>query len=304
MANRLQTTAPYYSEFTDEGEHEYALKKRNGAKAIGIYTGIKKIVGRSPNQHYSIREEISLERLLDSCGSREYPVSKEELFNVLFTLSKTEYVNSELLRKGIIAIPEMMDCLKEMYRRRSTETPTIENTLEKYSDLDVMENNPIDQTNNNMPTTCSQPADNMSDKVKYINNINKQNKIDPEFQPPAVVGEKDIDLSSSLKKQIESIFIAEQLNNRFTNYPKERSAIIDLIKKAESMNPEDPEIFIMGMIQTFQSLRDSDKFFKSQPFLPSSLNSSGIFDRVLNNAQEKFKRNQRMNDMNIPDIPF
>ena len=93
---------------------------------------------------------------------------------------------------------------------------------------------------------------------------------------------------TNLYHKIERIFLAEQLNNIFTNYGKEGKAINELIEKARARDPCNPDIFILGMINCFKELQESDKlFFGKQPFLPSALNAGGIFDRVLSEAQKK-----------------
>ena len=44
------------------------------------------------------------------------------------------------------------------------------------------------------------------------------------------------------------------------------------------------------MIDQFQQLRETgNSFWQGQPFLPSVLNSSSIFDRVLAEAQRKYE---------------
>ena len=93
-----------------------------------------------------------------------------------------------------------------------------------------------------------------------------------------------------LYHKINETFLSEQLGGRYTNYGKEGSSIYQLIEKAKARDPCNPEVFILGMIACFKALRDSDKkFFGGQPFLPSALNASGIFDRVLSEAQKKFE---------------
>ncbi len=83
----------------------------------------------------------------------------------------------------------------------------------------------------------------------------------------------------SLYKAIEAAFLSRV--EKFTNYQKEGQAIKGLISKAEKWSPDDPESFIFQVISMFFTLRQKDKFFGGQPFTPSALNSSGIFDRVM-----------------------
>ena len=54
-----------------------------------------------------------------------------------------------------------------------------------------------------------------------------------------------------------------------------------------------PTYFLLGMIDQFRKMRGKDEFFRKQPFLQSALNATGIWDRVLNEAQEKHEENKR-----------
>ena len=90
-----------------------------------------------------------------------------------------------------------------------------------------------------------------------------------------------------LYNQIKLFFEKRQVGERFKNYGKEGKAIKQLIREARARDPDHPDIFLLGMIATFQDLRQTDQFYGKQPFLPSSLNSSGIWDRVLTEAQSK-----------------
>ena len=119
---------------------------------------------------------------------------------------------------------------------------------------------------------------------------------------------KDIDTSVSIDKQfyntIKTRFESEQPQQRFTSYPKEGKAIHGLIDKAMARAPDDPATFLEGMIRTFEYLRETDKFYKGQPFLPSALNSSGIWDRVLNYAGERWKEEQAAKVVDVSEVPL
>jgi hypothetical protein len=90
-----------------------------------------------------------------------------------------------------------------------------------------------------------------------------------------------IDPDKELFQSINQAFLAKN-DNRFTNYPKEAQGIKGIIAKAKARNPEDPEALVRTMLESFWILKTSqDRFWSSQPFLPSTLNSAGLWDRVL-----------------------
>jgi len=71
-------------------------------------------------------------------------------------------------------------------------------------------------------------------------------------------------------------------DGRFTDYGKEGAALKGLVKKAKARAPDTASTFLLQMITAFWKLRcNGDKFWRGQPFVPSALNSSGIWDRVL-----------------------
>lgn len=95
--------------------------------------------------------------------------------------------------------------------------------------------------------------------------------------------EKPVPLYSSVQKA----FLAKN-DDKFTDYAKEGAAIKGLIKKAHARVPGAEESLLKDMLAHFWKLRTSgDKFWQGQPFLPSALNASGIWDRVLETMRNK-----------------
>ena len=91
-----------------------------------------------------------------------------------------------------------------------------------------------------------------------------------------------------LFKQLDEAFLSQQPQQRFTNYGKERKHEKDLISKAMARAPDDPQEFLKRLLETFLEMtKNGDKFWKQQPFLPSVLNASGIFDRVLKQMENQ-----------------
>lgn len=108
--------------------------------------------------------------------------------------------------------------------------------------------------------------------------------------------DKHKDPDAILYNSIKDIFLKEQPGNTFKNWGKEGKAIKQLIADAKARSPDDPSVFVFGMIATFKKLREEDKFFGGQPFTPSALNASGIYDRVMNHAKQEFEHRRRWED--------
>ena len=126
------------------------------------------------------------------------------------------------------------------------------------------------------PQVCSSSS---SSSSKSKTNTKKEEKKGAATVPSLVVKE------STLYKSIEQAFLSKV--GKFTNYGKEGKAIHGLIQKAEEWSPEDPASFIKDVIGTYFKMRQNDKFYGQQPFLPSALNASGIFDRVMVKFEDK-----------------
>jgi len=146
------------------------------------------------------------------------------------------------------------------------------------------------EANRNESSSSSSPSSSLSSPT-----TKKKDKKKTAAKPP---------VDTTLYNIIKTRFEKEQPQERFTNYGREGKAINGLIKKATDRTPEDPGTFLEGMIRVFIHLRNTDKFFKGHPFLPSSLNSSGIWDRVLSAAADKWKEEKDAEENALEDIPF
>lgn len=88
-------------------------------------------------------------------------------------------------------------------------------------------------------------------------------------------------INTPLYHSIEKSFLSKN-GDAFTNYGREGKAIHGLIEKAKVRLPNSPETFLLNMMNQFWKMKcNGDPFWHGQPFLPSTLNADGIWDRVL-----------------------
>jgi hypothetical protein len=86
---------------------------------------------------------------------------------------------------------------------------------------------------------------------------------------------------------IEDSFLSQLHDDTQYNYGKERKHIKNIIERIH--NKDSPEEFIKKVIETFHRLKNGrDKFWSKQPFLPSVLNSGGIWPRVVEEMQDNY----------------
>jgi uncharacterized protein YdaU (DUF1376 family) len=105
------------------------------------------------------------------------------------------------------------------------------------------------------------------------------------------------DPDKELYQSIQQAFLAKN-GNKFTNYPKEAQGTKGIIAKCKARNPTDPAGMAQAMIEKLWQLKSgSDKFYSSQPFLPSTLNASGIWDRVLEQYRDHSEQEGKAKDL-------
>ncbi|MFP4066231.1 MAG: hypothetical protein ACLFS5_01900 [Spirochaetaceae bacterium] len=102
--------------------------------------------------------------------------------------------------------------------------------------------------------------------------------------------------TDELYHEVKNLFLKHQPGHTFKNWGKEGAAIKQLITDAKARSPDNPRTFVLGMVRTFQRLRERESFFAKQPFIPSALNASGIYERVLDHARQQWEAEQRIRE--------
>jgi uncharacterized protein YdaU (DUF1376 family) len=117
---------------------------------------------------------------------------------------------------------------------------------------------------------------------EYKNNSNEHAEALPPLE--LVKPSKDVAIPDPLYQAIFQSFIAQA--GAFTNYPKEAQAIKRIIKYCEQHAPryadgDKIKLAEKVIIKYHELTQNGERFWRGQPFTPSSLSASGIFDRVL-----------------------
>ena len=290
MANKTKNTVEFFPFFVSDGKTLYVMQRKYGLAGVGFFTQIMRWLARIPGHYYEYNEDYDKDRLNEFIG-----MSESDVKAYITDMVQTGKLDAELWgERGVIYSQDFVDNLEELYKRRKAETPTREWVLEQTAAI------------------CTQYVSNMSEGApQYVEQTRVEESIGEErredykaaapepggsletvahqvAKPEAVKGE-DAELYAWLKARFEK----EQPNQRFTDYKKEGKSIKGIIRKARERDPTDPHGFAEGMVESFAELRRRDrKFFGKQPFLPSALNASGIWDRVLSEAYERWKREQ------------
>ena len=300
MANKIKETVDYFPFFVADGRTFYLLKKRYGALGIGYFTELCRLLARTPGHVFSMRDDYDRERFLDFIGSKEHPVVEVEMFYFLDILAQTGKIDPDLwMKKRLVTSGDFLNTLSEAYRQRKGERPTLEKVKEEYNSLPDIDYDPreddtignitgIYRYNNGIITECP---------VQRKEKKRKEKKIKKADEAPSAAAEP-LQEKADFYNQVKRRFEKSQPQERFTNYAKEGKAIHGLIEKAKARSPDNPAEFLEAMIQIFEALRGTDKFYRGQPFLPSALNASGIWDRVLSEAQGRWQEESQSREFN------
>jgi hypothetical protein len=125
------------------------------------------------------------------------------------------------------------------------------------------------------------PIPKNSGELKVSPPSGDEQELTPPEPPPSPPARRSTPGDTELYTSVQKAFLSKN-GEKFTDYGKEGKAIKQLIKKAKARDPDAHDEFLKSMITRFWELKaGKDRFWKSQPFLPSALNAGGIFDRVL-----------------------
>lgn len=269
--------------------HDIKLKRvisRYGLEGYGLYNLIIE----------SITESLSTESPLPDL--REDCEDIAEFYNA--NTARINEIMSFMINQGLFDLDEMTGRLlcSKVYKFLDTSQTRSEKLREMIRNYKETVKS-LPETNYEVSQTVTDGHDiagtNLIELEEELEQ-NKNKKIN-NTEPEKSVSVAD----NTFYNQIKEIFESRQIGNRFKNYGKEGTAIKQMIKDAEGRDPENPDIFLFGMIQTFSDLRETDQFYGKQPFLPSALNASGIWDRVLTEAESKHKQQEIADSFEIPE---
>jgi hypothetical protein len=287
MARKEKFTVDYFPFFAGDGRTLYILKKRYGLAGIGFFTELMRLFAKTPGHVIRLDNEIDRERIVDL-----FCVSEGEVFDFLDLMALSGKIEKDLWEeKRIIVSEDFLESVTDAYRRRSSGPPSIDALREEYFQAEDCDYDPRKKEEpapvvDPPQTKVVKPMTETPQPMKTMKTVKNQEPVVgnlalvvDEVRTPLVQDASP----EELKAAVESRFLQEQINGEFApgTWPRERMAIKGLVKKAQAVCPEDPGGFLEGMICQFQDLQREDQFFRKQPFLPSMLNSGGIWAQVL-----------------------
>ena len=251
MARPKKETVTYFPHQVNHGKTMFILEERFGNDGYAFWFKLLEILGKSEGHVFQCGDSEGWMFLVATTH-----VSEVSATEILDTLASLNAIDQELWQEKIIWVQNFVDGVVDVYKKRHAETPLRPSS--RYQE----------------PRTASVSGTrNRQSKVK-------ETKAKETLAPPARNEEK-----RPLYHSIENLFVE---HNEDFDYGREGKHLVELEKKG--LAREDPARFMSEMIETFYELTESeDKIFGHQPFLPSILNSGGMWPRVLKAHKRKIE---------------
>jgi len=264
MARPESKTVAYFPFVVKDGDTLFLLENKYGCEGLGFFTGVMRFLSQTADHHYCIKDEVKKMRFFATIK-----IDEAKGIDMLNIMSITGKINKVLWDGNRVIVSEdFLGSINDAYKKRVNDIITMKEIVTFYELMYPVIQLPEPETTPNSKKTDRNTHIRL-DKTKLNNN-------------------RDIVTSdeATIYQSINKAFLSKN-GDKFTNYKKEGSAIKQIIKKSKDRQPENTELFAKDMIARFWELKTSkDKFWQGQPFLPSSLNATGIWDRVLETFRE------------------
>jgi hypothetical protein len=284
-------TVEYFPFYVKDGRTLYALQKRFGLEGIGFFTNLFRFLSQTPDHWYCLQDEYDRMRFYERIG-----VEEERGEAMIEAMVATGKLDRELWRtRRVVASQDFQEKIEKAYESRTNKPPEIEE-IRKLASAQYGEYSggipPLTPENpGNPPDYPLREEKRKEEKNKTLRGAKSAPEgsvaLAPAAVPPQGISPPALpDETEELYAGLKTYFESKQPDGRFTDYGKEGKALHGLISKARARDPTDPRGFLKVVCGTFSRLKASgDKFWRGQPFLPSALNASGIFDRVIEEAR-------------------
>ncbi len=273
MARPKKKTVTYFPHQVDHGKTIFILEERFGNDGYAFWFKLLEILGKTEGHVFR-------------CGNPEEwmflvaktHVSDETATKILDTLAALNAIDQELWQEKTIWIQNFIDGIAEVYKKRKVETPARPGFRgQKPQTTDV-------SGSENPQSKVKKRREEKSKEEERKEEKNISRKIYTGKPAETAISES---INRHIYHLIEQAFVSKNLDKDF-NFKREGPHIKQLEEKA--LARASPDEFIKKAIVVFWQLTrpgSNDKLFKKQPFLPSILNSGGLWPRVLTELENR-----------------
>jgi len=266
VARRQTDTAEFFPHFVKPGRTLFILESNWGNDGYAFWFKLLELLCEEEGHFYDCGRKDNWEYLLSRTR-----MASSTVFMLLEKLAELGNLNQKLWQKRrIIWCQNLVDNLKSLYSRRGRDVPVQPSCIsgsETPSNLSFL---------NQLSRSASHSSDIKHHSIEE-NRKEEKNILETDSPASPAVANRPI------YHLIESAFLSQapQIGELVEfNFKREGPHILGLEKKA--LTRDGPEEFAKTVIVVFWRLIHSDdQFWKKQPFLPSVLNSGGIWPRVL-----------------------
>ena len=287
MGRRQTDTTDYFPHFTKHGRTLFILESKWGNDGYAFWFKLLEILGNSEGHFLDCRIQDNWDYLVAYCR-----MPSSDAISIVEKLAELGNLHEKLWRESrIIWCENFVENLKPLYSNRKRAIPTMPSGITTSTGGITTVETTAEKDNygsNTSPASVSTSKSTARADSIVEQSIGKKRL--GEVLPETAIANRPI------YHLIESAFISQapQVGDVVEfNYSREGPHIKELEGKA--LAREGPEEFAKTVIVVFwQLIHSSDQFWKKQPFLPSVLNSGGIWPRVLKEMENH--REEQLDD--------
>lgn len=257
MARRATNTVDYFPHCAKSGKTLAILEGRWGAVGYAFWFKLLEALCTHENHVIDCKDEETWEYLIS-----RIPVDAKTGNDILELLARLGNIDRELWEKTrVVWCPAFIANIKDAYKNRRRPVPE-----KPFLPVEIPLSVDISTVKNGVSTG-------RSTQIKT-----KQNKANQSNETAIAA------VSNPFLRRVEDGFLKRN-GGQFTNWGRERKALNELLDKAKARDSEHYEGLLVSVCTQFWKLKQEDQtpkgFWRGQPFLPSALNASSIWDRVL-----------------------
>jgi hypothetical protein len=279
MARPIKSGLDYFPLDTEWDIKMQLVKARFGILGIGCIIELYKLIY---HEGYALKWDNDT-RLLFAASNH---IDEKDLTDVVvFAIEKGVFSTEKYSALGVLTSRGIQKRWLRIAKESNRTIKTIDKTLDLISEENTLNRLSVSETRLPIPDIPAKNELPVPESTQSIVKERREKKRDKEGPPlPLINPSKDVALPDPLYQAIFQSFIVKA--GAFTNYPKEAQAIKRIIKYCEqhaARYADGDKIKLAEKVVTkyYELTQNGNGFWRGQPFTPSSLSASGIFDRVL-----------------------
>lgn len=133
MARPERHDVDYFPFIVKDGKTLFILESQYGCAGTGFFTNVMRFLCRTPDHHFRVKDDSDRLFFFSKCHTDE--VSGAAMLEIMLQTGK---LDRDLWEKArVVACADLLDSLKDAYRKRSNEIITMEKIRQMYLETDT-----------------------------------------------------------------------------------------------------------------------------------------------------------------------